>query len=86
MLQPLSAYSLVGALVVALAVALSLRRGYLRRHPRAAAPPVGFQPTAERFHDPTTGILQVVWFNPQTGERWYQPLAGEGPARDKRRR
>lgn len=78
MMQWLPWSSVAGGLVAAVAAAVSLRRGYLRRHPRAAAPPDGFEPTAERFRDPTTGILQVVWFNPRTGERWYQPVTGGG--------
>ena len=64
----------VEALVVALAVALSLWRSHRRRHPRPVALPPGFERTEERFVDPTTGVTQVVWFNPQTGERRYQPL------------
>ncbi len=32
----------------------------------------GFEPTGERFIDPTTGRETVVYYNPQTGERDYR--------------
>lgn len=35
-----------------------------------AAPP-GFERTAERFIDPTSGQAVEVWFDPRTGERRY---------------
>lgn len=31
-----------------------------------------FQPTSERFVDPTTGVPMVVLIDPQTGERRYR--------------
>lgn len=34
----------------------------------------GWQPTGERFVDPTTHTLTEVWFNPDTGERDYRPV------------
>ncbi len=34
----------------------------------------GWQPTGERFVDPTTNTLTEVWFNPDTGERDYRPV------------
>jgi hypothetical protein len=37
-------------------------------------PPKGFIKTDEVFVDPTTGIKQQVWFNPQTGNRYYETL------------
>ena len=70
-------------LVIAAAVAVSLWRSHRRRHPRPIEPPPGFERTEERFVDPTTRVVHVVWFNPQTGERRYQPLGreeGGGPA------
>ncbi|SFL23166.1 hypothetical protein SAMN03159341_104148 [Paenibacillus sp. 1_12] len=37
-------------------------------------PPFDFQKTNEVFIDPTTGIKQQVWFNPNSGERFYQNI------------
>jgi hypothetical protein len=37
-------------------------------------PPKDFIKTDEVFVDPTTGIKQQVWFNPQTGNRYYETL------------
>jgi hypothetical protein len=34
-----------------------------------------WQPTGERFVDPSTGALTEVTYNPQTGERSYQTPA-----------
>jgi hypothetical protein len=31
-----------------------------------------WQPTGERFNDPTTGQVVQVYYNPQTGERDYR--------------
>jgi hypothetical protein len=31
-----------------------------------------WQPTGERFNDPTTGQIIEVYYNPQTGERDYR--------------
>ena len=31
-----------------------------------------WQPTGERFNDPTTGQVMQVYYNPQTGERDYR--------------
>jgi hypothetical protein len=31
-----------------------------------------WQPTGERFNDPTTGQIVEVFYNPQTGERDYR--------------
>ena len=31
-----------------------------------------WQPTGERFNDPTTGHVVEVYYNPQTGERDYR--------------
>jgi hypothetical protein len=37
--------------------------------------------TEERFVDPESGAMTVVWFNPKTGERRYVPEAsGDSPA------
>jgi len=37
-------------------------------------PPFDFQKTSEIVIDPTTGIKQQVWYNPNTGERYYQNI------------
>jgi hypothetical protein len=39
--------------------------------PRAPEP--RFQPTGERFLDPTTHVAMRVWVDPATGERRYVP-------------
>ena len=44
------------------------RKGY---HPRVDRMRGKWQPTGERFIDPTTGKLMEVRFNPETGERDY---------------
>ncbi|QHW34758.1 hypothetical protein GZH47_30820 [Paenibacillus rhizovicinus] len=38
-------------------------------------PPFDYQKTEEQFIDPTTGIKQQVWYNPRTGERYYQNIS-----------
>jgi hypothetical protein len=37
------------------------------------APEPRFQPTDERFVDPTTHVAMRVWLDPTTGERRYVP-------------
>jgi len=46
------------------------RSRYRSRIPESVR--AGFEPTDERFIDPTTGRETVVYFNPQTGERDYR--------------
>lgn len=36
--------------------------------------PHGFVRTPEINVDPTTGVRQQVWFNPTTGDRFYETL------------
>ncbi len=48
-----------------------------RRLARPNPPPPGFQRTDETFTDPTTKVVERVWYNPETGERWYEPLGKE---------
>ena len=48
------------------------RRNRLNRYVKE--PPFDFLKTDEVFIDPTTGIKQQVWFNPNTGERYYQNI------------
>lgn len=72
-MSPLVIYAQLAMLVVcAAAVAISLSRTHRRRHHRPDPPPPGFVPTDERSVDPVTGATEVVWYNPQTGERRYQ--------------
>lgn len=42
--------------------------------PRIHRSQPGWQPTGERFVDPTTHVLTEVWFNPDTGERDYRAI------------
>jgi len=52
--------------------ALVLIGTFFERHYRARrATGSGWQTTAERFVDPTSGKLVEVRYNPQTGERAY---------------
>ena len=44
------------------------RKGYRTRVDRTHGK---WQPTGERFTDPTTGRIVEVYYNPQTGERDY---------------
>lgn len=41
---------------------------------RTKEPPFDYQKTEEIFIDPTTGIKQQVWYNRNTGERYYQNI------------
>ncbi|HLW02221.1 MAG TPA: hypothetical protein VKT82_26435 [Ktedonobacterales bacterium] len=59
---------LAGSGVVLVAGILFERRGY---HPRIDRTRGRWQPTGERFVDPTTGKLVEVRYNPETGERDY---------------
>lgn len=45
------------------------RRGYRSRTNRTRGK---WQPTGERFMDPTTGRAVEVYYNPETGERDYR--------------
>jgi hypothetical protein len=45
------------------------RSGYRSRVNRTQGK---WQPTGERFNDPTTGQIVEVYYNPQTGERDYR--------------
>lgn len=68
---------MVYVIVVVLLLAGSLiwtREKRKRRLAQPAPPPPGFQRTEETFTDPTTKVVERVWYNPETGERWYEPL------------
>jgi hypothetical protein len=44
-----------------------------RRYRRnVTATPAGFEPTGERFVDPTSGAIVTVDYDPATGERRYR--------------
>lgn len=45
-----------------------------RRLAKPAPPPPGFHLTEETFTDPTTHVVERVWYNPETGDRWYEPV------------
>lgn len=51
------------------------RRGWLPRrgHAQAARPEPGWQQTAERFRDPSSGVVMRVWVDPADGSRHYVP-------------
>lgn len=49
------------------------RRSKRLRH-TSMAPPDGFIKTEEVFVDPTTQIMQRVWYHPQSGERYYETV------------
>ena len=50
------------------------RRGWpSRRHAQTAAPAAGWEPTAERFRDPSSGVIMRVWVDPADGSRHYVP-------------
>lgn len=54
-----------------LLIAVLAERG--RYRPPSSGVEQGWQRTAERFQDPTTGRWTVVEYNPRTGERRYVP-------------
>ena len=50
------------------------RRGWpSRRHAQTSAPAAGWVPTAERFRDPSSGVIMRVWVDPADGSRHYVP-------------
>ncbi len=50
------------------------RRGWpSRRHAETAAPAPGWIPTAERFRDPSSGVIMRVWVDPADSSRHYVP-------------
>jgi hypothetical protein len=50
---------------------LLFRRGGYKRKPLDAPPGPDWQPTGERFIDPTSGETLEVWLQPRSGERAY---------------
>ena len=51
------------------------RQGLLSRrgHAEAALPGPGWVATAERFRDPSSGLIMRVWVDPVDGSRHYVP-------------
>jgi hypothetical protein len=51
------------------------RRGLLARrgHAESVRPAAGWEQTAERFRDPSTGVIMRVWVDPADGSRHYVP-------------
>ena len=50
---------------------LLFRRGGYKRQPDARPTGPGWERTDERFVDPTSGEVLVVWYHSRTGERAY---------------
>lgn len=71
MLKVLVSYWLLEVVVIVAAVASTMwaRRRRLRGRDRRSL--AGLERTEEVSIDPTTGIVQRVWFDPRTGERRY---------------
>ncbi len=42
-------------------------------------PPQGFFPSSEMVRDPDTNTIQRVWYHPESGERWLEPLWIDSP-------
>jgi hypothetical protein len=59
--------------VIALAVLVwfVFRSGGYKRQPLDAPPGPDWEPTNERFVDPSSGETLDVWFHPPSGERAY---------------
>ena len=51
------------------------RAGWFRRkgHAQVTAPAPGWERTAERFRDPSSGVIMRVWVDPADGSRHYVP-------------
>ena len=67
MLFALVAVLVIGAVIVAAAMSL-----FLRRHGESPAPEPGWVPTDEVFRDPASNRLMRVWAD-DAGERHYLP-------------
>ncbi|MFO2549486.1 hypothetical protein QTN31_07570 [Alicyclobacillus cycloheptanicus] len=78
-IHALIVYVIAVVIVAVLAFAFTRWQRY-RRVDKAPQIPPGFERTAEINVDPTTGIRQRVWYNPTTGERFYETL-DEPPGR-----
>jgi DNA-binding CsgD family transcriptional regulator len=49
------------------------RRGSRGRHAQTSEPEPGWMPTAERFRDPSSGVIMRVWIDPSDESRHYVP-------------
>jgi hypothetical protein len=78
----LETYILAEIILVGLAVCASLWIRHRRKELRQQSVPKGYVPTEEVFTDPTTGVVQRVWFNPETGERFYHTVRRDDPHRE----
>jgi Domain of unknown function (DUF1707) len=47
-----------------------------KRHAQVTQPQPGWVPTAERFRDPSSGMIMRVWNDPADGSRHYVPDDG----------
>jgi hypothetical protein len=65
----LAAYLLLNSLVIIGGLVFERKR----YKPKGQSP-IGWQPTGERFIDPTTHKLIEVQYNPKTGERNYREV------------
>lgn len=70
----ITSYVVFEILLVVCAVGFTWWGRKRRLRSKGQRPPHGFQPTDEAFIDPTTGKKQRVWFNPETGERYYETV------------
>ena len=64
----------IGALLIA---SLALEGRYGRPGAPTEVPPHAWERTSERFIDDETGQLLEVWIDPLSGERRYEPVAGD---------
>jgi hypothetical protein len=48
-------------------------RGSRRRHAQTGKPEPSWVPTAERFRDPSSGVIMRVWIDPSDESRRYVP-------------
>ncbi|WP_127532885.1 hypothetical protein [Paenibacillus kobensis] len=61
-------------LIIGISVAGTMIYRRRRRRSRKFQAPPGFHRTDEIFVDPTTGVIQQVWYNEQSGERLYETV------------
>jgi hypothetical protein len=55
------------------------RRGSRGRHAQASEPEPGWMRTAERFRDPSSGVIMRVWIDPSDESRHYVPDDASAP-------
>jgi hypothetical protein len=67
-------YYVLEALLIVGAILFTVWARKKRLRSLRGQPPTGFIKTEEIFVDPTTGIKEQVWFNPQTGQRYYETV------------